>query len=502
MPILRNQPLFVILLGITSLSMLVPVLFSLRLEQWLYARIFFYHSLFIMIVTILIGIALSNRQFSNKASNQLFHVFSGFIFLPILMAMPVAYLVPQISFISAYFEMVSCLTTTGASVFDHGEKIPDVIHLWRGLTAWMGGLFMLVVALAIFMPIHLGGFEVYARNKHTRSFEMRIKKADIHERLFRYIKIIFPVYALLTGVLCLFLIISGDRLLVSFIHAMSTVSTSGISPIGGLRNSTAGYLGEFLVFMFMFFAVSRHFWMMLYDKRLIRQVVQDKELNMILFMLAIVPLLLFMRHWLSATEANTGQQFLAAFSALWGSVFTVLSYLTTTGFESASWNNTGDWSGLQTSGLILMGLCMMGGGIATTAGGIKLLRVYALYKHGLREMHRLSYPHSVGGSGMQARSIRRQGAYAAWIFFMLFLLSIAFGMLLLSLTGVNFEDSLILTIASLSTTGPLLGAVGDNSLTYSTIPDASKMVLCGLMILGRLEALAVVAILNPNYWRK
>jgi len=133
---------------------------------------------------------------------------------------------------------------------------------------------------------------------------------------------------------------------------------------------------------------------------------------------------------------------------------------------------------------------------------MKLLRVYALYKHGIREMTRLSFPNSVAGSGNKARGFRREGAYAAWIFFMLFLVSLAFIVLGLSLTGIKFEDSLVLAISGLSTVGPLIYVAGDGSLDYATISRTAKSIFCIAMLLGRFEALAVIALLNPNFWLK
>ena len=166
-------------------------------------------------------------------------------------------------------------------------------------------------------------------------------------------------------------------------------------------------------------------------------------------LVVLVPVGLFLRHWIGALEVDAANDPLTALAALWGGVFTVMSFLTTTGFESASWEVARNWSGLATPGLILMGLALVGGGVATTAGGVKLLRVYALYKHGVREMERLAIPASVGGDGPVARRMRRHGAYYAWIFFMLFAISIAAVMLALSLSGLEFEPALVLTIAQL-----------------------------------------------------
>ena len=148
-----------------------------------------------------------------------------------------------------------------------------------------------------------------------------------------------------------------------------------------------------------------------------------------------------------------------------------------------------------------MGLALIGGGVATTAGGVKLLRVYVLFRHGERELERLVHPNSVGGSGNEARFLRRQGAHVAWIFFMLFAISIAFIMLALSLTGIEFEPAVVLTISAISTTGPLIFVALESGLDYATLPDAAKLILSASMVLGRLETLAIIALFNPEFWR-
>ncbi len=189
-------------------------------------------------------------------------------------------------------------------------------------------------------------------------------------------------------------------------------------------------------------------------------------------------------------------------AAFWGALFTVTSFLTTTGFESHFWDGATDWSGLSTPGLFLIGMALIGGGVATTAGGVKLLRIYALYRHGEREQERLLHPSSIGGGGKDARRIRRQGAYISWVFFMLFALSIAAVMLMLSLTGVQFETSMVLAVSALSTTGPLATFAAETPIAYSGIPDAAKVVLAAAMVLGRLETLAIIALFNPEIWQR
>ena len=179
----------------------------------------------------------------------------------------------------------------------------------------------------------------------------------------------------------------------------------------------------------------------------------------------------------------------------------LMSFLTTTGFVSEGWDAARAWSGLETPSILLMGLAVLGGGVATTAGGVKLLRVFALMKHGQREMDKLVQPSSVGGAGQSARRFRRHGAYVAWIFFMLFALSIAGISTLLSFLGLRFEDAIVLTIASLSTTGPLAEVALDAPIDVIQLGAGAKSVLAAAMVLGRLETLAIIALLNPDFWR-
>ncbi|MDZ7907629.1 MAG: potassium transporter TrkG [Gemmobacter sp.] len=187
---------------------------------------------------------------------------------------------------------------------------------------------------------------------------------------------------------------------------------------------------------------------------------------------------------------------------LWGTAFTALSFLTTTGFAAEQWVSARIWSGLETHGMILLGLAMIGGGVATTAGGVKLLRVYALFRHGQYEMEKLIHPHSVGGAGRRARQLRSGGSHVAWVFFMLFATSIAAVVAALTLVGITFDSALILAIAALSTTGPLATLAGEVPVRYAELGHDAKLILGVAMVLGRVETLAVLALLTPDQWRR
>ena len=506
MRIFKDLPLSLYLYWAVVALMLIPMTFATIAEDWLFARTFFYHALVLGIWGWLLSIAIADRFKGNKFVHYLADVLVGFALLPVLMALPVDYLLPHINFWHAYFEMSSAFTTTGATLLGEGQTIPDVIHLWRGLIAWLGGLFMIIIASTLFFSINLGGFEVYSQGNKGLLIASVFQRGDLRHQMRRFARVIAPIYIGLTLVLALALIIAGDRPFVAFIHATSVLSTSGISPIGGLENAASGWVGEAMIFAFLLFALSRHH-LFLFDSKTrlsnkFAEVKSDREFALAWLIIFGATAVLFLRHFWAAFKLDEAGDISQALTAVWGTVFNVLSFLTTTGFQSQYWRAAQDWSGLGTTVLILMILTMMGGGIATTAGGIKLLRVYALIKHGQREMYRLNFPHSVGGAGMQARALRREGAYAAWIFFMLFLAFLAVGMMAFGLTGLDFENSLILAVSGLSNTGPLIGTVYSDFIGYMQSSAAARWIFCVLMVLGRLEILAVMAVLNPMVWRR
>jgi len=501
---LDQLPFFVQVLALSAAAMLVPMAHAIRIEDFFTARVFLHSGLLIFLLTVLIAVATSNRPALPSLRGQLIGLFSAFMVLPAVLGVPLIYLNLSLSLTDIYFEMLSCLTTTGATVFGVESAANEPTHLWRGLVGWLGGLMMIVSALAIFAPMNLGGFEVYAKAKTGSQSPglARIRTADAGMRMASFARRLAPIYLALTLVLAFALVMTGERPFVAAMLAMATLSTSGITSFGPAGVMDANPLGEVLIFVFLLPAVSR-IWIAA-ERTLpkIRDLLVDHEFRLMLAFVVILPAFLFLRHWFAALDTGGPLDIKAAVSAAWGSVFTVLSFLTTTGFVSASWHDSEVWSGLQSSGIILLGLAVMGGGVATTAGGIKLLRVYALYKHGSRELQKLSYPSSVGGAGGDARHIRREGAYLAWMFFMLFAITTALVMLALSLNGLGFEESLAYGTAALSTTGPLAAAVLENGGSYDGLSTPAKLILCAAMVLGRLETLAIIAILNPEFWRR
>lgn len=500
---LAETPLFLQLTLLASLSMYVPALHALSWDNHLEARVFFYAGSLGLFVSALVAITISASTTRRRGGlGNLAAVVAAYFVLPILLAFPFYEAVQTTSFLNAYFEMVSAFTTTGAPLFDPG-RLSGTMHLWRAMVGWLGGLFVWVTAAAVLAPLALGGFEVTASAGPGRSDAGldRFEPANDARRLWRGLSQLLPLYVGLTAVLGACLIISGETPLVAVIHAMSTLSTSGISGTGGLAGGEAGLRGEFLVFLFLFFGLSR----LTFSTDTITTgrhgLHNDPEFRMGIMIIILVTALLFFRHWVAAFEFADEESLGAALHALWGSVFTVLSFLTTTGFESVDWDASRGWSGLGAPGIILLGLALIGGGVATTAGGVKLLRVYALYLNGVREMERLVHPSSVGRASTQSRRIRAKGAYIAWIFFMLFAVSLAVVTLILTATGVSFENAIVLSIAALSTTGPLAHSAAATPIDLGQLGSAAKITLSTAMVVGRLETLAIIALFNPSLWR-
>jgi len=500
---INHLPLFLQVFGIACASMFVPAFYAGLSRDLLAGRSFLYAGLLGLIIFALIAVAMAGQRRRPGALGPLLSLFSAFVFLPVVLAIPFHETLPTTRFLNVYFEMVSAITTTGATMFENPERLSNTLHLWRAQVGWMGGLLMWIAASAILAPLHLGGFEVTAQAEPGRreTSSALMQPVSTRFRLNRAIGALLPIYLALTLLLWLLLLADGNPSLVALCHAMSVMATSGISPVGGVQESGTGVAGEAVMVLFMLFALSR----LTFSKDTVTAtqggLFTDPEFRIGVAVIVGVPLILFGRHFLAAFEVSEEANIAEAGRALWGSVYTVTSFLTTTGFVSSSWAEAQNWSGLTTPGLILMGLALIGGGVATTAGGVKLLRVFALYRNGVREMERLVHPNSVSGAGTVGRRLQSNGAYIAWIFFMLFALTLATITLLLTLAGASFEDALVLSVASLSTTGPLIEFAADEPIRIIEMGGAAKGILCAAMVMGRLETLAIIALLTPDLWR-
>ncbi|WP_288951043.1 potassium transporter TrkG [uncultured Paracoccus sp.] len=540
MTLLLRLPLIVILGGIGALAMVLPGLYAHALDQHKIGSTFLGAAGLFLLLAAMLGLATADRAQGTRASSVLLVMLGTMAGLPAMLAVPFALSLPDTGFFNAWWEMVSCITTTGASLYAP-DLLPAPLHLWRSLVGWLGGLFMLVAAIALLAPLRVGGFEImtspYGRSERFEHLPRsgnepliltplshpayQTELSDPVQRAMRAGRAVLPVYAGLTLLMWMLLLMLGEPGLVALTRAMGTLSTSGISPVSGPAGQGSGITGEVVIFLFLIPALSRRFWPGGGELKASESWNDDPELRMAAGVVLLVSLALFVRHFAGAVGVSpTGAKGIvdtldSAISAAWGGVFNGLSYLTTTGWNSVEWEGARSWSGLSSPGLMLAGLAMMGGGVATAAGGVKLLRVYALARHSERELDRIIHPSSVGGGGLMARRLRREGAYLAFIFFMLFASSIAVTIMLISLQRIEFDSATILSIASLTNTGQLAGAIpltptfqgsagmaGAPWAGWAGLPGFTKAVLAGAMVVGRVETLAILALFSPDYWRR
>ena len=287
-------PLLVILMGVGAAAMYVPALHALAIRDYATGRAFLYSGTVFLILSGFLALATAPYVPSRLSRSRLIALVATFSALPLMFAVPFHEALPSTTFLRSYFEMVSSLTTTGATAFDDPSRLPRSLHLWRALVGWMGGFFMWIVAVAIFQPMNLGGYEVLSGASAGRGeFNQIARIADPAERMGRFSATLFPVYAGLTALLWLALILAGDGALVAACHAMSTLATSGISPVGGVAGSPAGRGGEVLILMFLVFALSRRTFAGPSQGGGIRATWHDPEFRMALLLIAIVPALLF-----------------------------------------------------------------------------------------------------------------------------------------------------------------------------------------------------------------
>ena len=504
---LLDLPLLVLLLGLAGLAMFLPAGHAFVLRDHAVARSFVYMGLLVLILTVLLGLARANAGARNVARNQLVSLALAYVLLPPVLALPLIQRgAGGAEFGPSVFEMLSAFTTTGAPVLE--GPLPPSVQLWRSVVGWLGGLFALVMVFSVLAPLNLGGIEVETGRipgRASPATQQITRVADPSERMVRFATGIFPIYTGLTLLLWMLTVMAGEDGFVALCHAMGTLSTSGISPLaGGVAAGQGGWLAEAVLAVFLVMAISRRPLLVLLGQAKLSSLRRDPELALAAVLVGAAVSFLFLISLLSALMQPAGFTLAAAVSGLWGLVFTCLSFLTTNGYSSAAWAGLKPWSGLPEPDTVLWALAIVGGGAATTAGGVKLLRVYALLRYGEQELDRVIHPSAVArsraGQGT-TRAAMMQGASMAWVFFMIFGMSIFVFVAALTVLGVGFDQSLILTLSALTTTGPLVDHSGGIAAGFSGQTGLVQVVLGLAMVVGRLEVLAILAILLPENLR-
>jgi len=429
---------------------------------------------------------------------------------PLIIAVPLAELIPGFSLLDAYFEMCSAITTTGASTIRDIEGVPRTIVLWRSLCAGFGGFVCLVAALAIFAPLSIGGFEVrHILDRPSETVpsarlapEAFIDRREAVERAVWATRILIVPYCGLIVLCMLGLAATGVPAFEAMCYALGAVSTTGfIVNEGGIAayDSWVSELVLLCVIVPAAIGVAVHLQAL---RGRVRAYREDPEVRYMLIAVAVVVAILFLRHWIGAIETRSTDEFEEGVAALWGSLFMAFSYVTTAGFESADWQGATAWSALRTPGVALVGLAIVGGGAASTAGGVKLIRAALLAKHSLNELARLTRPTEIRPIRSGANRVTLGAMRIVFVFVMLYVLAVTTSSLALTATGLDMIEAMMASVSVLSNTGPLLPMILEDAGAWVGLPDAGKIVLCIGMIVGRMETLAVVALLSPRTWRK
>lgn len=497
----------VALMGVTAAAMILPAALGFTLREHDSARAFVYSSLLLAALAGFVYLAARRVAGPPGGLSHPFYILSAaYVFVPLFMAIPVTDATGHgLPLFDAWFEMVAAFTTTGASALD--PDMPRSLLLWRAMVAWLGGLFVLVYAGALLAPMNMGGFDIVTARAETRtalpewSRKMRSTLiepenetgvgGDHLARLRGHVRLIAPAYLGLTLLVWVLLSMQGTPPLVGLIYAMSTLSTSGIAP-----GVPVGLAAECLIAVCLVLALTRRAWPGAIVPQDAGRLWRDDELRVALVLLGAASVGL----WILNGADGLASDPLDALAAFWGIWFTALSFLTTTGFvSSVGAPEATAFAG--PAGIVLLGLAMLGGGVATTAGGLKLLRGFALLWQAKHEMEKLVYPSGMGGDGPRLRGLRNEGAFSAWLFLMVFILSLSVLVMALVLIGHPLEDALIYASAALTTTGPLAYIAGPEPLAFAALSDPARAVTALGMILGRLELLLLLSVLWPRLGR-
>jgi len=398
----------------------------------------------------------------------------------ILGALPYMFSGVIVNPVAAVFESVSGFTTTGSTVLAEIEGQPRGILFWRSLTQWLGGMGIVLLGIAILPFLGVGGMRLFAAEVPGPTYER------LSPRIAQTAKLLWYVYASLTGALVVLLLIGGMTFFDAVNHALTTMPTGGFSP----RNDSIAAFGPFVqytIILFMYLAGVNfvlHFRALTGNPRIYGGHTEWRFYTLVL--LAATAVLWFML--LGVGQYETVE------TAFRNALFQVVALSTTTGYVNTDYNL---WPiGGQ---LLLVGLMFMGGMAGSTAGGMKAVRVYILLQQGLVEIRRSIHPRAVMVTRLGRKALDDNILLNILGFVLLFFLLFAAGVLALAGLGHDLETAIGASIATVANIGPGIGNVGavDN---FGWMDPISHLILIFLMIVGRLEIFTVLLLFHPGLW--
>jgi trk system potassium uptake protein TrkH len=395
---------------------------------------------------------------------------------------------------NAFFETISGYTTTGASILEDIEALPEGILLWRSLTHWIGGMGIIVLAIAILPLLGIGGMQLFAAEAPGPSAD------KLHPRITDTAKRLWLIYVGYTAAETLLLKLAGMSFFDAINHSLATLSTGGFST----KNASLAFwndqpLIQYIVIFFMFLAGSNFVLSYFAFKGKVQRVLRDEEFKFYSIFIGIftivVALVIYFKADVPISEYHPMVNGVVE-SSFRHALFQVVAVVTTTGFVSADFSS---WTPFLT--VFFFGLFFLGGSAGSTAGGIKVMRHLLIIKNGILEFKRTLHTNAVIPVRYNDKTVREHIVYNIIAFFVLYMLSFIIGSMVLGFLGLDFESAIGGAASSLGNVGPALGSLNPLS-NFNDLPMLGKW-WCGfLMLLGRLELFTVLILMTPYFWKK
>ncbi|HAQ42077.1 MAG TPA: potassium transporter KefA [Clostridiales bacterium] len=387
------------------------------------------------------------------------------------------------SYIDALFETVSGFTTTGSSIVRNIESMPRGLLFWRSFTHWIGGMGVLVFTMALIPSI--GGRSVFLMRAESPGPTF----GKLVPKLSESSKILYIIYAGMTVVLIVLLIMAGMPVFDSFIHAFGTAGTGGFSnkalSVGYYNNPWIDWIITIGMFLF---GINFTLYYLLLIRKDWKSVFKNEELRLYTFYVLLGTLLIFI-NVLPKFNYNISE-------TLRHSAFTVSTLVTTTGYATTDFNL---WPMFSKS--ILLALMFFGSCAGSTAGGVKSIRILVLFKSFIYEIKRTIHPNSVQTVKVDGKVIDDDTLKSIMLFFFAYVMIIIFAVIIVSLDNFDFMTSFSAIIATISNIGPGLELVGPMG-SFADFSNLSKIVMTACMIIGRLEVMPVLLLFAPSIWKK
>ena len=465
----------------SSLMMLPPVLVSLYYDDGMY-QLFLDSAGIFLVLGLLTYLPVRHERRDLHLRDGFLIVTCSWLAVILVGALPyVLMTAPDLSFLDAVFESASGFTTTGATIINNVDALPRSILFYRMETQWLGGMGIIVLAVAILPMLRIGGMQLYRAETPGP-----VKDAKLTPRITETAKALWLIYVGIT-ILCIVAYeLGGMDLFDAVGHGFSTVATGGFST----HNESFAYWNnpelEAIAIFFMFVAgINFGLHYVAWHNASFQQYFKDNELKVYAALLVSFTVLATLALYLTRTFDSLA-------TSLRHGAFHVVSVMSTTGFTTDPFYT---WPSFVP--LLLIFVAFIGGCAGSTAGGMKVIRVILLHRQALRELRLLIHPTAAFPIKYGGQTVTPKLMAAVWGFFLLFVASFAIMTMLLAATGLDMVTSYSAVVACISNMGPALGEAG---LNFASLNDPAKGILSFAMLLGRLEIYTVLVLLMPEFW--